>query len=321
MSSRRQLLIDWTEQGLIAPEKLHAALAVAGVFPSDAGWRRFLDRLLLWLGALMIAAGAIFFFAYNWDDLGRLAKFALAQALVLAALAVIWRTGIEHVAGKVALLAASLFVGALLALVGQTYQTGADTWELFAVWAALILPWAMVGRRAALWLLWLGIVNVTIVLYYTTFGILFGLVFGTERLLWTLFGLNTAALAVWELLALRYAQERWAIRVLAVASGGLVTVLAIFSILEWHSKSNLGLIAWFAYFAAVYAVYRHLVRDVFVLAGGVLSVIVVIATWLGDLLFATIQEESVFLLLALVVIGLSAAGGAWLRRVAAEAGA
>ncbi|HUF19543.1 MAG TPA: DUF2157 domain-containing protein [Burkholderiales bacterium] len=318
MSTRRQLLIDWMEQGLIAPEKLHAALAVAGVFPSDAGWRRFLDRLLLWLGALMIAAGAIFFFAYNWDDLGRFAKFALAQALVMAALAAIWRTGIEHVAGKVALLAAALFVGALLALVGQTYQTGADTWELFAVWAALILPWAVLGRLAALWLLWLGIVNLAIVFYFSTFGILFGLVFGTERLLWLLFGVNTAALAVWELLALRFAQERWPMRVLAVVSGGLVTVLAIFSILEWQSRSNLGLIAWFGYFAAVYAVYRRYLRDIFMLAGGVLSTIVVIATWFGDLMFDTVQAEPVFLLLALIIIGLSAAGGAWLRRVAAE---
>ena len=48
-------------------------------------------------------------------------------------------------AGKAALLAASLFVGALLALIGQIYQTGADTFEMFAAWAALILPWVLVG--------------------------------------------------------------------------------------------------------------------------------------------------------------------------------
>lgn len=320
MRTRRQLLIDWIEQGLIAPDRRDAALAVVGVFPSGTIWRRFLDRLLLWLGALMIAAGVIFFFAYNWDNLGRLAKFALAQALVLAALIVIWRTGIKHVAGKAALLAATLFVGALLALVGQTYQTGADTWELFAVWAALTLPWALVGRLAALWLLWLGIVNVAIVLYYTTFGILFGLVFGTERLLWLLFGVNSTAFVIWELLALRYVQARWAIRILATASGGLATVLAIFAIVEWQTRSHLGLIAWFIYFAAVYAVYRRFVRDVFMLAGGVLSVIVVIVTWVGDQLFDRIDTETAFLLLAMIVIGLSAAGGAWLRRVAAEAG-
>ena len=46
-------------------------------------------------------------------------------------------------AGKAALLAAALLTGGLLALIGQTYQTGADTFELFATWAALILPWVL----------------------------------------------------------------------------------------------------------------------------------------------------------------------------------
>jgi len=31
----------------------------------------------------------------------------------------------------------TILVGVLLALVGQTYQTGADTWQLFFYWAIL----------------------------------------------------------------------------------------------------------------------------------------------------------------------------------------
>ena len=46
----------------------------------------------------------------------------------------------------------SLFTGALLALVGQTYQTGADTYELFALWAFAITAWVAVARLPALWL-------------------------------------------------------------------------------------------------------------------------------------------------------------------------
>ena len=37
-------------------------------------------------------------------------------------------------------------IAGLLAFVGQTYQTGADAWQLFATWAALALVWAL-GRR------------------------------------------------------------------------------------------------------------------------------------------------------------------------------
>lgn len=319
MKSRRHILIDWIEQGLIAPENLHRALFVSGVFPSGTGWRRFLDQLLLWLGTLMLAAGVIYFFAYNWNDLGRFAKFGLVEVPILGALIVLWRIGLDPVAGKVTLLAASLFVGGLLALIGQTYQTGADTFELFAAWAVLILPWVLVGRLAALWLVWLALLNVATFFYYSIFGGLFGLVFGPEQLLWALFVLNTIPLAIWEFLASRSAQDRWAIRILATVSGSLVSALAIFSVIGMHGHSGLGLMAWAVYVIAVYVVYRHIVLDVYVLAGGVLSIIIVVATGLGRIMLKSSESAGAFLLIGMIVIGLSAAGGWWLKRVGNEA--
>jgi uncharacterized membrane protein len=315
MTSRRHILLDWLEQDRIAPDNLQDALAVAGVFPSGANWRRFLDQLLLWLGALLLAAGVIVFLAYNWNDLGRFAKFGLVEILVVGALIVVWRIGLEHIAGKVTLLAASLFVGALLALVGQTYQTGADTFELFAAWAALILPWVLVGRLAALWLVWIGLLNLATIFYYQTFGGLFGLLFGVDQLLWALFVLNMIPLVVWELLAEGGTRDRWAIRILATASGALVTALAIYAVVEMRGGNGLGLLAWVAYFVGVYVVYRHMVVDVYVLAGGVLSVIVVVTAWLGTHLMKSGDAAGAMLLIGMIVIGLSAAGGWWLKQV------
>jgi uncharacterized membrane protein len=303
------------EQDLIAPEHVHRALSVTQVFPSAADWRRFLNHLLLWLGTLMLAAGVIYFFAYNWNDLGRLAKLGLVEGLIAAALIVIWRLGVESLAGKVTLLAASLFVGALLALVGQTYQTGADTFELFAVWAALILPWVLAGGLAALWLVWIGLLNLATVFYYTIFGGLFGLVFAPDQLLWALFVLNTIPLVIWELLARRTTQERWPIRILATASGAIVTALALYAVVEFRNSNPLGLLAWAAYFAAVYVVYRHITLDVYVLAGGVLSVIAVVTTWLAVHTMKSGDAAGAMLLIGLIVIGLSASGGWWLKQV------
>ena len=37
-------------------------------------------------------------------------------------------------------LLALLGIGGLFAYFGQTHQTGADPWQLFALWAALVLP-------------------------------------------------------------------------------------------------------------------------------------------------------------------------------------
>lgn len=320
MRESRQDVLEWAEEGRIAPENLRRALDIGGVLPDRAQWRAFLDRLLLWLGAVMLAASAVFFLAYNWHDLGRYAKFALAEGLVLAALAVLWWQGLERAAGKAALVAAAILVGALLALIGQTYQTGADTFELFAVWAAAILPWALLGRLAALWVLWLAIVNLAVVLYFQAFHGLFGVLFGPERQLWLLFGLNTAALAAWEGLAragIAWLRERWAPRLLATASGGLVTALAVIDIFH-KNEFGWGGPVWLVWLAAAYAVYRRRIKDVFVLAGGVLSVVVVVASLLGRWLADVRMEAGALLFIGLAVIGVSAAGGYWLKNVANE---
>jgi uncharacterized membrane protein len=47
-----------------------------------------------------------------------------------------------------------LTCGALFAYFGQTYQTGADPWQLFALWAALTLPLCLGVRHDALWTAW-----------------------------------------------------------------------------------------------------------------------------------------------------------------------
>jgi uncharacterized membrane protein len=293
---------------------------VGGVLPDREGWRVFLDRLLLWLGSVMVAAAVVFFLAYNWQDLGRYAKFGLAEGLVLAALAFVGWRGLERASGKAALVAAAILAGALLALIGQTYQTGADTFELFAAWGVAILPWALLGRLPALWLLWLALANLAVVLYFQAFRGLFGVLFGPERQLWLLFGLNTLALAVWEGLAragVQWLRERWAVRLIATAGGALVTALAVIDIVNGHGY-GWALPAYAAWLAAAYGVYRRRNKDLYVLAGGVLSIVIVVATFLGNQMLGSRAEGAAFLFIGLVVIGMSAAGGYWLRLVANE---
>lgn len=314
MTHARNDILDWAERGLIAPDKLRAALEVGGALPSAVQWRQFLDRLLLWMGSVMLAAAVIFFLAYNWNELGRYAKFGLVEGLVAAALGVAWKQGLERPAGKAALFAAALLVGALLALVGQTYQTGADPWELFAVWAAMILPWSLIARLPALWLLVLVLANLATVLYFQAFHSLFDVVFGPQRQIWMLFAMNTAALAAWELLG---HSERWAARIVASASGTLAATLAIFDVFD-DKHSAWGVLAWALWLAAAYVVYRRHLKDIFVLAGGALSAIVVVAALLTRHMRMT--DAGTFLFIGLLVIGMSAAAGFWLKNIAAEEG-
>jgi uncharacterized membrane protein len=318
MTDAREAILDWARQGRLRPEDLRRALLQGGALPQAGDWRRFLDRLLLWLGTVGVAAGLIFFLAYKWEDLGRFAKLGLVEVLLVVTLVFVVRFGLERAAGKAALLAAALTVGGLLALIGQTYQTGADTFELFTVWALAILPWTLAGRFPALWLGWLALVNLAVALYFRTFPGLFGLLFSAETLLWVLLAVNTLALAVWEGAAAAgvvWLRERWAARLLATASGLCATQLAVYAIFE--SASSWGALAWLAWLAGAYVVYRIFLRDLFVLAGGVLSVIVVLTAFFGNHLIDW-SDAGGFLLTGLLVIGLSAAGGWWLRRIATE---
>lgn len=153
------------------------ALRAAGVLPAgryisalgavrdEAFWTRWGMRALLALGAAQLLAGIVFFFAYNWSDLSDIAKFALVEgALAIAALGAV-AVGLDRAFGRVLLLAASVLTGVLLAVIGQVYQTGADVFELFVAWAALILPWVVISRSAAHWLLWLVVAQIALWLY------------------------------------------------------------------------------------------------------------------------------------------------------------
>lgn len=321
MSDTRTALLDWMAQGRLRPQEAADVLRLAGMTPGRSDWRYFLDRLMLWLGTVSCGAAVVFFFAYNWQDMGRFAKFGLVELLILASLAVCWRLDLDKAGGKAVLLLASLLTGALLALVGQTYQTGADPWELFAVWAAAILPWVMLGRFGALWLLWLVLVNLAAYLYFRTFGGLFGWLFETEQRIWAAFAVNTVALLAWEMAArsgTAWLRERWPVRIVAVASGGAVTTLAMLAILDSrHDGSDWAMLAWFAWMAAAFFYYRSRQQDLFILAGAVLAAIVVATTFLARHVLRDFDAGG-FLFIGLAVIGMSAAGGMWLKTVASE---
>jgi uncharacterized membrane protein len=327
MNGRRAAILDWAEHGHLEADALPVALRSAGVTPDAQDWRQFFDRLGLWLGVIFLAAAVIFFFAYNWQAMGRFAKFGLLEALIVASAVASWRLDLAQASGKAALLLTALLLGALLALTGQTYQTGADTYELFAAWALAILPLVVVGRFGALWLVWIALINLALIFYYQVFSGLFGLLFSSKGLLWSLFAFNTLALCVWELGARQgivWLRQRAAARVLVSVSGGLITLLAMLEITSASTSTSTSfygdgngseLAVYFLWMAAAYAVYRKHIPDLFVLAGGVLSAIIVISTFLSKHL---LQHDSAagLLLIGMIVIGLSAAGGFWLKSIA-----
>src|SRR5690349_19694804 len=111
--------------------------ALAGLEDEPRAAAQWLPRIVAVAGAALAGFALILWIAANWNELGRFGRFALIEA----ALAV---TGIAAAVMRDARVGFALFamlsVGGLFAYFGQTYQTGADAWQLFALWALLALP-------------------------------------------------------------------------------------------------------------------------------------------------------------------------------------
>lgn len=320
MISFRKQIINLIEQGTIPADKVDDVLTLTKITPEPKDWRSFIDDLLLWLGGLALAFAAMFFIAYNWDEIGRFAKFGMVEVLIVLAVGFYWKLGENKVIGKVSLLAATIFLGVLLALYGQTYQTGADPWQLFFNWAMLMLPWAIVGRFPAIWIVWIVLINLSIVLYHQAFrGAIWLMISSELNMLWLVFAFNTAALLAWEYLAKiwPWLSERWGTRLLAIGSGIPITWLCIYAIFEHRDGNAVSGFVWIVWLTALYFAYRKIKPDLFMLAGGCLSGIVVVVIFLGKHMLDG-GEAGAFFILTMVVIGLGTGAAVWLRNVHRE---
>jgi uncharacterized membrane protein len=165
--------------------------AAVNAVRDEAFWAHWGMRALLALGVGQFLAGVVFFFAYNWNDLSDIAKFAVIEAALLIAIGGALLAGLDRVFGQMLLIAASVLTGVLLAVIGQVYQTGADVFELFVAWAVLILPWTIISRHAAHWLLWLVVAETALVLYCEQ--VLVPIHEMPGELVWVLVGVTLAA--------------------------------------------------------------------------------------------------------------------------------
>lgn len=130
-------------------------LANLGAQPPDVA--RQLNVGMAVLGAALGGFGILLWIAANWAALSRFGKFALLQATLVCVLVGAWRRPSARLPLS---LLGFLTCGGLFAYFGQTYQTGADPWQLFALWAALTVPLCLSVRHDALWTTW-AIVGLT----------------------------------------------------------------------------------------------------------------------------------------------------------------
>ncbi len=137
---------------------------------------QFLLRSTLMCAGVLVGSAVIMWVAANWSLWSHTKRIVLVTVAFTVPLLFAGRQGRYHPKdwakpwslSSIALLVAALMTGALLALLGQVYHSGADSWRLFAWWAVLLLPWALGLKSIPIILLTWCLTNVSIGLLIVT---------------------------------------------------------------------------------------------------------------------------------------------------------
>ena len=327
MSDARHYLEHLLETGRLKLPAFQRALLALGELPDTARWRKWVDRLLMAGGAMMFLSGVVTFFAFNWHRLPGFGKLLLAQGAWLSVTLLALRLDWKRPAGQWALFGASTLIGVVFAVIGQVYQTGADPWQLFTVWAVLMLPWTVLARFEPLWGLWLVISLVALLTWQA--------VFAPEQLRWLdggplnlpLLAALCAALAGWEYAARN--RPHWTARVVPRLLGfALATALSMpawWGLLDhygyqdgsvgfWLERLIFGLetgilpyLVWAGATLFIYLRRRDLVLVSLPMFSGMVTLLILVGR-------AIDRFENIFLL-ALLALGLCIGIASWLRHL------
>lgn len=294
---------------------------------SSETWYHFFIRFTAITSAISLVLALVFFVAYNWMALGKLGKFGLVEAalvLTVSGYALLAHRGIFKLGQPLLLLIASLITGSLLALVGQVYQTGADSWQLFFGWAVLIIPWVIAARLPALWLLWLGLINVSFLFYTSATGFLVtsAVSFDLLRLL-VLTAINLVALILGLMAFKDKAQPKlssrslhWSLYLIAIVVMFWATRLGLFSVFLFEKGvvTPISLAAWAGVMAFFYWRFYRQQIDLLMLTLLSGSIIIVIMVMASQYIAPHLGDAALFVM-AFLLIGLTALAVNWLRQL------
>lgn len=259
---------------------------------------RQVNRAALALGCLLVASGGVCWVAANWPNASAFQKLAGTQFLIVFLVGgALWFTGQTRayvaagnhnfsVSAHLTALA-GVGCGALLALIGQIYQTGADSWQLFLAWAGLLIPWLLALQTVALALLFALVLNTALALFLDIHGVELWLGFGG----WAVSALLVAALNA----GLLWIYERffagfsdvWRLgpRTLAAALA-IWLVLAAFSAIDSHSGPIIYSLTGWAALALMYWIYSSRRADMVIVSVAAIAAFVLLTLpllyWAGS---------------------------------------
>jgi uncharacterized membrane protein len=266
-------------------------------------WQKFIRLSFISLGVGFTVSGIIFFFAYNWNDLHKFAKIGIVEILLVASTALVIYPKLNGTVKNIILTGSAALAGALFAVFGQVYQTGANAYDLFFIWTLSVTLWAIVANFTPLWLIYLALINTTFILYAQQVANDWSWIFVYA----VLFIFNTCALIAFVVLP-RYNDKIkapvWFTNTIAFSSVVYATIGMISWIAGWGEESSYSLWLISLSVIAFYALgikYGLQTKRLFYLSIIPASVIVMIVTMLIQSI-DNLGEEAGFLFISLFII-------------------
>ena len=354
MSQSRRTIEQLLKQGALPLSHADVAATHLEVYPTKQTWLAFFDKALLIIGTVALVLSLVFFIAYNWLYMDKLAKFALVEGALVITIALYVALSFRRrfaFIRQLLLLIASVVTGSLLALFGQVYQTGADTWQLFFGWAVLITPWVLIARFPALWLLWLGLMNAFLLLYLDIIDLslindsyqniiraatlaLFNLI---ALNLWLIFldqqrttgqsfnpdtsisnpNLSSCKTSTNDIVLQTQSSLHWSSYIVGLVSTVFITFLAIITVFDVDSviATLLSLLLWVGWCAFIYWRFYQRDRNVLMLTYFCFSIIIVVMFWTSKVLPSNF-DAGTLLILTFLLIGMITYAIKWLFEVA-----
>jgi uncharacterized membrane protein len=272
-----------------------------------------------------LAFGVVFFFAFNWNEMSRMYKFMTLQLLLLVIFVSYFFKSKSFWLSQALLLAAVIVLGALLALFGQTYQTGADPWQLFATWAMLISPLVVFSRSEVLWVVWAVLTNTALSLYLSINHSLLGWVLLSHHWPWLFLLVNSMLLVLLEWLSIQSntvsnkvfrqvkLNQRWAAQVLGLYVLFILAVIGMDAVWGLSGRRGINALLFVLMMAFTFMYYRYKVKDLLLLTAWALSLIVFVLALLANSVFRGFDAGGL-LLMAICLIGMTTFAVKWIKQ-------
>ncbi len=113
----------------------HVSLSAFNVFHPS-----FLRHLSL-IGTALIASSLLYLLASHWFFLPDVVRLGLPMGVLIITAFISSIMTLSNTVNQTLHTLCALMIGLSLAVIGQIYQTGADSFWLFTLWSALLIPW------------------------------------------------------------------------------------------------------------------------------------------------------------------------------------